>query len=117
MSAEHRNICTLIVVSACMCTSEHCFVAAQQFEVVHERRKDALHGAEHGGQTQIQEHEEEQCRPERTGWEQRHGFGECYKRQTSPFHSLSKSEVSVGFSAAEAFKGKFNYYSTESLNS
>lgn len=82
----------------CVYTGEQCLVAAQQFKVVHEWREDALHGAEHGGQTQIQEHEEEQRRPERTAREQRHGLSECYKCQTSPFHSLSKAKISVVFS-------------------
>lgn len=50
----------LLTVSACVCTSEQSLVAAQQFKVVHEWCEDALHGAKHGGQTQIQEHEEEQ---------------------------------------------------------
>lgn len=75
-----------------MSTSEQRLVAAQQFEVVRKGCEDALHGAEHGGQTKIQEHEEEQRRPEGTGWKQRHGLGESYERQTSPFHSLSKTK-------------------------
>lgn len=101
MSVQHGNICMPIMVGACLCvcTSEQCFVAAQQFKVVHEWREDALHGTEHGGQTQIQEHEEEQRGPERTAWKQRHGLSECYKCQTSPFHSLSKTKISVVFRA------------------
>lgn len=84
--------------SVCVYTCEQCLVAAQQYKVVHEWREDALHGAEHGGHTQVQEHEEKQCWPEWAPWEERHGLGECYKCQSSPFHSLSKTNISVAFS-------------------
>lgn len=42
------------------CTRQHGLVAPQHSEVVHEWGKNPLHGAKHGGETQIQQHEKEQ---------------------------------------------------------
>ncbi len=56
------------------------FVVPQGLKGVRQRGQYSCHGAEHGGQTQIEQHEEEQRRPERTPGKQRHGFSERYER-------------------------------------
>ena len=63
-------------------------MSPQQAEVVHEGGEDALHGAKHGAEAQVEQHEEEQRGPEGAGGEQSHGLGEGYECQPCPLHTL-----------------------------
>lgn len=56
------------------------FVVTQGLKGVRQRGQYSCHGAEHGGQTQIEQHEEEQRRPEWTPGKQCHSFSERYER-------------------------------------
>lgn len=57
-------------------TREFGLVVGHSFEAVSERGEDALHSAEHGAEAQVEQHEEEERRPEGAAGQQGHGLGE-----------------------------------------
>ena len=63
-------------------------MAPQEAKIVHERREDSLHGPKHGAEAQVKQHQEKQCGPEGTAWEEGHHLGERYERQACPFNAL-----------------------------
>ncbi len=83
------------LVLACLfvCTRQHGLVAPQHSEVVHEWGKNPLHGAKHGGEAQIQQHEKEQSRPKWTCRKECHRLCKCYKCQTCALHTLRETET------------------------
>lgn len=60
-----------------------------EFEGVDERRDDALDGAEHAAQAQVDQHEEEHDGPEGRGREVSHGLGEGDEGQAGALDGLS----------------------------
>lgn len=73
------------------------FVSCQTFEAVAEGGEDALQGAKHGAEAQVEEHEEEEGRPERAAGQERHGLREGDESQTRSFHTLN-TNTSASFS-------------------
>lgn len=76
-------------IIVCVYTCEGKFVVPQWGEGIRQGCEDPLHGAKHGGQSQVEEHEEEQCWPEGTGRKQIHSLCKGNKRQSSPLHALT----------------------------
>ena len=58
------------------------------FECVYQRGEDALDGAEHAAQAEVNQHEEEHDGPERRGWEVGHGLCEGYEGQACALDRL-----------------------------
>lgn len=67
-------------------------MASQEAKVVHERREDSLHGPKHGAEAQVEQHEEKQCGPEGTGWEEGHHLSEGDECQACSLHTLQSHE-------------------------
>lgn len=59
---------------------------------VFDRCYDSLHVAKHGGETQAEEHDEEQYGPYLGAWHLYHCFSECDKSQTCSGCSLEEEE-------------------------
>lgn len=62
------------------------------FERVNQRSEDALNGAEHAAQAEVNQHEEEHDGPEGGGREVGHGLREGDESQTCTLHRLLESE-------------------------
>lgn len=75
-------------------TSATCCLTCEEllahFEGIHDGRDDALYGAKHAAQAQVDQHEEEHDRPEGWRWEMRHGLREGNEGQPRPLHRLHK---------------------------
>lgn len=57
-------------------------------ESIQDGRGDACHGANHAPQAQVDQHEKEHDRPERTGGKMRHGLREGDECQTGTLNGL-----------------------------
>lgn len=62
------------------------------FESVYQWSEDALDGAEHAAQAEVNQHEEEHDGPEGRGWEVGHGLCEGNEGQTCALDRLSVEE-------------------------
>lgn len=62
------------------------------FEIVHQRCEEALDGAEHAAQAEVDQHEEEHDRPEGRGREVGHGLCEGDEGQARVFERLLGGE-------------------------
>lgn len=76
-------------------TSELGLVPGQRGEAVPERRQDSLHGSEHGAESEVEQHEEEERRPEGAAGQLRHGLREGDEGQTRPLHALQPNAAAV----------------------
>lgn len=65
------------------------------FEGVDEWREDALDGAEHAAQAQVDQHEEEHHGPEGRGGEVGHGLGEGDEGQPRALNGLREREQNL----------------------
>lgn len=73
-------------------TSLTCQTFLADFESVYQRSEDALDGAEHAAQAEVNQHEEEHDGPEGRGWEVSHGLREGNEGQACALDRLLGGE-------------------------
>lgn len=78
-------------------TCDFGLVVGQSFEAVSERGEDALHSAKHGAEAQVEQHEEEERRPEGAARQQWHGLGEGNKSEACALHTLNAKSATLSF--------------------
>lgn len=76
-------------------TCEFSLVVGQSFEAVREGGEDTLHGAKHGAESQVEQHEEEKRWPERAAGQEWHGLCEGNKSQACALHTLNTNNTPV----------------------